>query len=46
MIWPDGSIYEGQWFEDKIRGLGKFTHFEGDSYEGDWIENKANGWGK
>ena len=24
MIWPDGSVFEGHWFDDKAFGIGVF----------------------
>jgi hypothetical protein len=33
-IWPDGSIYEGEWSMDKSQGQGKLIHADGDIYEG------------
>ncbi len=46
MIFPDGSIYEGDWVKDKQEGYGRFIHIDGDVYMGQWKENKAHGKGK
>ena len=29
-VWNDGSMYEGEWFENKAHGNGKFTHSNND----------------
>ena len=44
-MWPDGSVYEGDWLNDKSHGKGKLIHADGDIYEGEWVEDKANGKG-
>ena len=44
--WPDGSRYEGQFFEGKKHGKGCFTWADGSSYEGDFVENNIEGYGK
>lgn len=33
-VWHDGSIYEGQWRNDKAHGFGRLIHADGDVYEG------------
>ena len=45
LVWPNGSVYEGQFKNNLAHGLGKITHKDGDSYEGDWINDKADGTG-
>lgn len=42
-IWPDGSIYEGYWKNDKANGRGRLIHADGDVYLGEWVEDKAEG---
>ena len=44
-VWPDGSVYEGWWRNDKANGKGRLIHGDGDVYEGDWYEDKAHGYG-
>lgn len=44
-VWHDGSIYEGQWRNDKAHGFGRLIHADGDVYEGQWVEDKAHGQG-
>jgi len=39
-IHADGDVYEGDWFNDKAHGKGKYTHLDGATYEGDWYEDK------
>ena len=43
--WPDGSLYEGYWKENKTTGKGRLIHADGDVYEGDWFDDKAHGFG-
>ena len=44
-VWPDGSKYEGQWYQDTACGKGKLIHADGDIYEGEWFNDKAHGYG-
>lgn len=44
-IWPDGSIYEGQWKDNKANGNGRLIHADGDIYDGHWVADKAEGYG-
>lgn len=44
-VWPDGGKYEGEWFDNRANGKGKFWHADGDVYEGNWRDDKANGYG-
>ena len=44
-IWPDGSMYEGYWDNDRANGKGRLIHANGDAYEGDWKNDKAHGYG-
>lgn len=36
LVWPDGSIYEGYFLDDKASGRGRLIHADGDVYDGDW----------
>ena len=43
MVWVktfvDGNIYEGEFFQDLMQGVGKMTYTNGDYYDGEWFEN-------
>lgn len=43
--WPGGSIYYGQFMNDKCNGKGRLIFREGEEYNGDWVDNKAEGYG-
>merc|ERR1719221_250880 len=43
--WPDGSVYRGQFKEDKAHGYGTFEHVDGGVYAGEWMNDKAHGEG-
>ena len=36
MLFPDGSIYEGQWQYDRIHGQGIYISCNGDRYDGNF----------
>jgi hypothetical protein len=40
LIHPDGDIYEGEWFDDKANGYGKYIHFNGAIYRGYWKNDR------
>ena len=44
-IWPDGRIYEGEWFRNKKSGHGKYFWPNGQVYEGDFRDDQCNGVG-
>jgi hypothetical protein len=44
-VWPDGSVYEGQWMRSKREGKGRQIFLEGEFYEGDWKNDQADGFG-
>lgn len=44
-IWPDGSMYEGWWKDNKANGKGRLIHADGDVYDGMWLDDKAHGHG-
>jgi hypothetical protein len=44
-IWPDGSLYEGWWVDNKANGKGRLIHADGDIYDGYWQDDKAHGFG-
>ena len=45
-IWPDGSIYEGYWRDNKANIIGRLLRSDGDLYDGEWLNGKAHGTGK
>ena len=44
-VWPDGSMYEGYWQDNKANGKGRLIHADGDVYDGHWKDDKAHGFG-
>jgi hypothetical protein len=45
-IMPDGSKYEGSYFDNQKSGIGTFVFKNGDVYNGEWREDEMNGVGK
>lgn len=43
--WNDGTVYEGNWKNDKANGKGRMVHPNGDVYEGYWENDRACGKG-
>ncbi len=43
--WPDFSLYQGEWVNDKADGYGRLIHADGDSYFGQWKNDQAHGKG-
>lgn len=44
--WEDGSLYHGNWNDDKMSGYGKLQYSNGDIYEGNFEDNKAEDYGE
>jgi hypothetical protein len=44
-LYPNGDMYEGEWFYGKFDGFGKYTYTNGDYYEGQWMNHKKDGKG-
>ena len=44
--WPDGSMYDGNWFEGMRHGKGTFTDSQGNVYTGAWTNDQMNGLGE
>jgi len=42
--YADGSVYEGDWRDDKKHGWGEMMCADG-IYEGNWRDDKRHGWG-
>ena len=43
--WPDGSMYEGWWRDNKANGRGRLIHVDGSMYDGMWLDDKTHGYG-
>ena len=43
--YADGSVYDGEWWMNKINGYGSQTWADGKCYYGQWSENDMNGYG-
>jgi len=41
--WPDGSVYNGTWLNDKMSGFGVMTSKTHEKYVGEWKGNKRDG---
>jgi len=39
MVWPDNTVYEGEWLNGRANGKGKLTRPDGHSVEGVWKHN-------
>eukprot|EP00920_Eleutheroschizon_duboscqi_P022717 GHVT01055325.1.p2 GENE.GHVT01055325.1~~GHVT01055325.1.p2 ORF type:complete len:111 (+),score=1.63 GHVT01055325.1:401-733(+) len=46
MYYKDGSIYEGEWYDDERSGQGMLKLTTENRYEGSWRNGKKNGPGK
>eukprot|EP00826_Nyctotherus_ovalis_P006876 TRINITY_DN11679_c0_g6_i1.p1 TRINITY_DN11679_c0_g6~~TRINITY_DN11679_c0_g6_i1.p1 ORF type:complete len:135 (+),score=37.04 TRINITY_DN11679_c0_g6_i1:294-698(+) len=42
----DNGMFDGDWKEDKIDGIGTSYYSNGNKYTGEWRNNKINGRGK
>ena len=42
----NGDVYEGDWLDDHIHGIGTFTRVNGDIYTGEWVNDTIQGKGK
>ena len=43
--WADGSIYDGDWVENRIEGFGAYVWVDGRRYVGQWLNNNMHGHG-
>ncbi len=46
MYYANGSVYEGEWYNDQRSGRGLIKLPNGNRYEGMWSEDMKNGDGK
>ena len=47
MTFPNGDVYSGEWFENKIQGEGSYTYKKTDDvYSGTWVDGKKQGKGR
>ncbi len=47
MKYPNGDLYEGEWFENKMQGEGTYSYKKsGDIYSGAWRLGKKHGQGR
>jgi hypothetical protein len=42
---PDGSVYHGEFRDDKLNGYGIMKYCNKNSYDGQWMDNRKNGVG-
>ena len=42
-IWPDGSLYDGEYVNGEKEGYGTFDWMDGQLYKGDWKAEKQHG---
>lgn len=45
MIYKNGDVYVGQWFDGKRNGYGVMTKRNGDHFEGSWVNDQREGQG-
>eukprot|EP00026_Physarum_polycephalum_P003403 Phypoly_transcript_03414.p1 GENE.Phypoly_transcript_03414~~Phypoly_transcript_03414.p1 ORF type:complete len:520 (+),score=111.47 Phypoly_transcript_03414:218-1777(+) len=45
-VYPDGSVYEGEWRGGKAHGRGTLLYSTGDRYTGEWIATQKQGQGE
>ena len=45
LIWPDGTLYEGFWKNDRQNGFGRMIRTDRDAYTGEWLDDQAQGKG-
>ena len=39
--WPNGELYDGQWWKGRKNGSGMWKGTDGDSYMGEWKNGKV-----
>lgn len=45
-VYPDGSVYEGEWRGGKAHGRGTLMYSTGDRYAGEWVATQKQGQGE
>ena len=45
LVFPDGSVYDGLWEDNKRSGSGVMIWPDGHRYEGEWSDDKCSGSG-
>jgi hypothetical protein len=45
-VYPDGSLYEGSFVDDKAHGKGRLIMSNGELYEGQLIKDMRHGYGR
>ena len=43
--WPDGSVYEGNFYDNKRNGNGRIIYPDQTIYNGGWVNDAAHGYG-
>jgi len=44
--WPDGSVYEGNFYDNKRNGNGRIIYPDQTIYNGGWVNDAAHGYGE
>lgn len=39
MIYAKGEVYEGEWFNNRANGQGKYQYTNGCIYQGHWLDD-------
>lgn len=46
MTYPDGTVYTGEWDDNRRHGQGIYVYKNGDFYDGEWKEGRKHGTGR
>lgn len=44
-MWNDGRSYLGEWYDQKLHGLGIYKWKDGKVYKGEYFNDKKHGFG-